>query len=659
MQRALLDFLVCPSCQGALSCHVQSEQAGGEIDEGLLLCPGCSRWYPVTRQLPELLPDHLRDAERDTELFRRSAPGMTPALRAFHERFTPGHASLEDGGAHHKIAEIGIKKRVGDKDFFGPGYGAPFNPHDTRFSLYLVHLFGAVAPLLECGKGDVVIDSGCGYSWTTEWLYRSGINAVGVDICRTYLDIALERLGPNRPHLVVADVENLPIRSACADAILAYESFHHIPDRPRAVRGYSRILKDGGRLVLAEPGAAHQDAPVSVEVMAKYGILEKGMELADVAGYAAGTALETPDQIYVMQAEHRDLTKKVVEVARVRSAVEGNIFRLRKGAGVATGEMAAPPDDTRHAVADATDSAAVQLGARHFDAHYYANCCGRPYGRDEEWLRFFGSIADRIASDIAPGRVLDAGCAIGLLVETLRGRGIDAEGIDLSDYAIEQAHASVRSHLRVGSIADELAGRYDLIVSIEVLEHMPPAAAEAAVANFCRHADDVLFSSSPTDFGEATHVNVRPPEYWAELFARHGFIRDVDYDAGFILPWAVRYRRRAEPLPRVVRDYERAFARTSIERNELRNQVLGFDRDILGLASEAPRLREQLATANQLLLDTQIALAQSRDQVFHMERSVFWRMRDLWQSARAAVRPASSAERLPVEPVRLPEKSGR
>ena len=80
-------------------------------------------------------------------------------------------------------------------------------------------------------------------------------------------------------------------------------------------------------------------------------------------------------------------------------------------------------------------------GAR-FDARYYAQSCGRPYGRDPEWLRFFGTIADRIVADIAPRRVLDAGCAMGLLVEALRERGIvrhltrfEPEGADLFDAA--------------------------------------------------------------------------------------------------------------------------------------------------------------------------------------------------------------------------------
>ena len=330
MQSTLLEFLACPHCQRGLSCHVHAERSDGGIEEGLLVCEGCARWFPIIGQLPELLPDHLRDPAREMEVYRRCADALPAATRAACDRFVPGGSSPADGGAHHKTAEIGIRSRVEDADFFGPGYSAPFNPHNTEFSLYLVHLFGAVAPLLECRTGHVVVDSGCGYAWTTEWLRRSGINAIGVDICRTYLDIAIERLGADRPHLVVGDVEHLPIRGACADAVLAYESFHHIPDRPRALAGYARVLKDAGRVVLAEPGAAHEESEVAVQAMAKFGILERGMDLSDVAGYAAGTAFGAPEQIFFVQARHADLSRRLVEVARVGSPIEGNIFRLRK-----------------------------------------------------------------------------------------------------------------------------------------------------------------------------------------------------------------------------------------------------------------------------------------------------------------------------------------
>jgi len=275
-----------------------------------------------------------------------------------------------------------------------------------------------------------------------------------------------------------------------------------------------------------------------------------------------------------------------------------------------------------------------------FDAWYYQHCCGRPYARDEQWLRFFAGIADRIAADIPTSaeatvgrglKVLDAGCAMGLLVEALRARGVDAEGLDISEYAIGKVEGPARGHCRVASLTDELPARYDLIVCIEVLEHMPAADAQTALTNMCRHTDDVLFSSSPFDLAEATHVNVLPPEGWAELFAREGFLRDLDYDASYITPWAVRYRRRREAVPRVVREYERAAARLAIERNELRQQVQAFDREVQADAAEAPKLRAELARVNEELLAAQKRIAALNDTVTHMEQSVFWRLRQLFR----------------------------
>jgi hypothetical protein len=206
---------------------------------------------------------------------------------------------------------------------------------------------------------------------------------------------------------------------------------------------------------------------------------------------------------------------------------------------------------------------AAELAGK-YDAHYYAHNCGSPYARDAAWLGLFAGIADRLVSDVLGGgpdggAVLDAGCAWGLLVEALRERGVEAYGLEVSDYALANVAEEVRPYCAKGSIADPLPRRYRLVVCIEVLEHMTSQDAERALANICAHTDDVLFSSTPFDYKEATHVNVQPPERWGELFARHGFFRDVEHDASYITPWAVRFRRRNEPLPRLVRDYERKY----------------------------------------------------------------------------------------------------
>lgn len=205
-----------------------------------------------------------------------------------------------------------------------------------------------------------------------------------------------------------------------------------------------------------------------------------------------------------------------------------------------------------------------------FDAYYYQHNCGDPYQPSQAWMSLFEGIAKRISTEIQPTTVLDAGCAMGFLVKKLRLTGINAFGVDISEYAIEKTDLSIKPFVWVGSVTEPFPQKYDLIVSIEVLEHMPKTEAEQAIENFCRHTDDILFSSTPFDYKEITHINVQPPDYWMEQFARQNFYRDVDFDASFITPWAVRLRRKSEPLHRIIREYDRKFWMLNKENFDLR-----------------------------------------------------------------------------------------
>ena len=222
-----------------------------------------------------------------------------------------------------------------------------------------------------------------------------------------------------------------------------------------------------------------------------------------------------------------------------------------------------------------------------YDAFYFQHCCGKPYERTQEWLDFFGNIADTIVRRIQPQTVLDVGCAMGFLVEGLRERDVEADGIDVSEYAIRQVRPDLQSYCRVSSILEPLSRRYDLIVSIEVLEHLSPALCENAIKNICTATDDVLFSSTPFDYREPTHVNVQPIEYWAELFALNGFVRDFDFDASFITPWAVRFRKTTEPLHRIIRLYERREWALRKENEELRGMAVDMRNQLAAKESSA------------------------------------------------------------------------
>ena len=302
------EFLQSNACEPAPS----SRNYQVAVEEGLLISGETGRWYPIRNFIPELLPDYLRNFEGDFEFLDGLRTVLPPSLfdRLHDQALFSGRADQDEIGGKYKRSEMALSTKVDDPHFFGPGYIAPFNPSDPEHTIYLLRLFSFCLPLLQRNwPNKVVLDAGCGYSWTTEWLLKIGFEPIGVDITRTYLDIAVTRLGGWLPHLVLADTENLPIRSSVADAILCYEAFHHIPDRKKAMQQFFRVLKPGKSVILAEPGSNHEHAQGSIDVMQKFGILEKGMNWEDVRDYVNGSGFLKPVQHHLLEIDNTTAAK--------------------------------------------------------------------------------------------------------------------------------------------------------------------------------------------------------------------------------------------------------------------------------------------------------------------------------------------------------------
>jgi SAM-dependent methyltransferase len=235
-----------------------------------------------------------------------------------------------------------------------------------------------------------------------------------------------------------------------------------------------------------------------------------------------------------------------------------------------------------------------------YDAYYYSHGCGKGWGKNEAWFQYMDLIADRILSDIQPATVLDAGCGMGHLVGALRQKGIQAYGLDLSEFAIGNAPPEVKPYCWVGSITEPFPQKYDLIICAEVMEHLPRVEAEKAVRNLCHHSQDILFSSTPYDYKEATHFNVQPPDYWAEAFARQGFVHDIEFDASFVTPWAARFCHNAAPMQQIVRNYERQYWLLWRQSLDLRNVIV--------------EIRKELSTSQDMIHNLEGQLSDLRSQ---------------------------------------------
>jgi len=96
---------------------------------------------------------------------------------------------------------------------------------------------------------------------------------------------------------------------------------------------------------------------------------------------------------------------------------------------------------------------------------------------------------------------LDVGCATGYLVEVLRERGIDAQGCDLSPFAVDHAAPGAVGHVRVANLFAGLpwADRcFGLVTALEILEHLPPDRVPEAVAELHRVCGGYLYATIPS-----------------------------------------------------------------------------------------------------------------------------------------------------------------
>ena len=224
-----------------------------------------------------------------------------------------------------------------------------------------------------------------------------------------------------------------------------------------------------------------------------------------------------------------------------------------------------------------------------YGASYYRSGLGPPYEASEaHWGTFFGGVAAAIVAACSPTTSLDAGCAKGFLVKAMLDLGVDARGVDVSHYAIEAADPSLSGRLAVHDLTQPLDGRFDVITCIEVLEHMAPADAETAIDRLCEATDLVVLASTPHDFVEPTHVNVRTPAEWAASFARRGFFRRPDVDLAVLAPWAVLFERRRLAPADVVHLYEELLAPTREEAVVKTAALLDAQRRLDEMASDVP-----------------------------------------------------------------------
>ncbi len=142
------------------------------------------------------------------------------------------------------------------------GYHDNGREHDKA----LIRMIEVLAERAQVTGRDRVLDAGCGIGGSSIWLAQNtGCRVVGIDINPTFINIAKKEAKRRRLDDLTSfyrmDFCHPDLEDSSFDIAWALESSCYAGDKPGFLREMSRLLKPGGRLVVADGYKTPEDSP--------------------------------------------------------------------------------------------------------------------------------------------------------------------------------------------------------------------------------------------------------------------------------------------------------------------------------------------------------------------------------------------------------------
>ncbi|HZG84566.1 class I SAM-dependent methyltransferase [Paenibacillus sp.] len=198
-----------------------------------------------------------------------------------------------------------------------------------------------------------------------------------------------------------------------------------------------------------------------------------------------------------------------------------------------------------------------------YDAHFFA-------AQQDGSIRSAKEIIPIVLRLLDVGSAADVGCGTGGWLAVCKEQGVrEVLGID-GEYIDESMRHIAPDEFRSLDLSQpfDLGRTFDLVISLEVGEHLPEQAARTYVDSLTKHGQVVLFSAAIPYQGGKHHVNEQWQSYWAELFGSVGYaavdcIRQLVWDNPNVQWWyaqnTIVYVKKSElsRYPRLVAEYRR------------------------------------------------------------------------------------------------------
>jgi tocopherol O-methyltransferase len=131
-----------------------------------------------------------------------------------------------------------------------------FDENGSRHDAAQLRMVEVVAMKARLTPSDHILDAGCGMGGAALWIAQNvGCRVTGVDVSEDFVRIARQaaaKRGITSARFYRADFRNIPYRAGTFDVALLLESSCHAADKQRLFNEIGRVLKPGGRLVMAD-----------------------------------------------------------------------------------------------------------------------------------------------------------------------------------------------------------------------------------------------------------------------------------------------------------------------------------------------------------------------------------------------------------------------
>ena len=145
--------------------------------------------------------------------------------------------------------DTNLKKRMGLHERFSTNPTGWHRWMTDRFD------FPIGCQILEVGCGPARLWSARGESLPPTWQVTLSDFSPGM-LAKAQYALSAQHIGPSY-RFTVSDAQSLPFPSASFDVLIANHMLYHIPDRPRALAEFKRVLCPGGKLYAATNGKNH------------------------------------------------------------------------------------------------------------------------------------------------------------------------------------------------------------------------------------------------------------------------------------------------------------------------------------------------------------------------------------------------------------------